>query len=290
MFTIKPTPVLIGLIIFMMCISGPSAAAKGGGFGLPKSKVTIEQLDAETAARIAADQLLQNNIDNISLTPGPAGATGPAGAAGTNGIDGIDGLDGLDGLNGVDAPDRTAALCDLYQVLFDGGMIGALAIPEFCSSDPSGPYSVGDTGPAGGIVFYVTDGGLHGLEVSPTDQGTAPWGCLNISLPSTEGNDIGRGVFNTANSIAGCAEAGIAARIANDYSLNGFDDWFLPSLFEILELKIQQAAVGSFPLDSYWISSQTDAEFARLMRFSSEIDFIATTKDRLLGVRAIRAF
>jgi hypothetical protein len=31
------------------------------------------------------------------------------------------------------APDRTVALCELYQVLFDGGMIGALSVPEFCS-------------------------------------------------------------------------------------------------------------------------------------------------------------
>ncbi len=30
------------------------------------------------------------------------------------------------------APDRTAALCELYQVLFDGGMIGALSVPAFC--------------------------------------------------------------------------------------------------------------------------------------------------------------
>jgi hypothetical protein len=30
-------------------------------------------------------------------------------------------------------------------------------------------YAIGDTGPSGvGIVFYVTDGGLHGLEVAPS--------------------------------------------------------------------------------------------------------------------------
>jgi len=29
--------------------------------------------------------------------------------------------------------DRTAALCELYQVLFEGGYIGALPVPEFCS-------------------------------------------------------------------------------------------------------------------------------------------------------------
>jgi len=30
-------------------------------------------------------------------------------------------------------------------------------------------YAVGDTGPAGGIVFYTSDGGLHGLEAAPAD-------------------------------------------------------------------------------------------------------------------------
>jgi len=32
-------------------------------------------------------------------------------------------------------------------------------------------YAFGDTGPSGvGIVFYITDGGLHGLEASTNDQ------------------------------------------------------------------------------------------------------------------------
>ena len=39
------------------------------------------------------------------------------------------------------------------------------------------PYAIGDLGPAGGIVFYVTDGGVHGLEAAPEDQGSGAWGC-----------------------------------------------------------------------------------------------------------------
>ena len=39
-------------------------------------------------------------------------------------------------------------------------------------------YEIGDTGPAGGIVFYVTDGGLHGLEAAPEDQDRGEWGCV----------------------------------------------------------------------------------------------------------------
>ena len=31
-------------------------------------------------------------------------------------------------------------------------------------------YAIGDTGPASGIVLYVTGGGLHGLEAAPEDQ------------------------------------------------------------------------------------------------------------------------
>jgi len=31
-------------------------------------------------------------------------------------------------------------------------------------------YAIGDTGAADGIVFYITDGGLHGLEAAPVDQ------------------------------------------------------------------------------------------------------------------------
>jgi hypothetical protein len=34
---------------------------------------------------------------------------------------------------------------------------------------------------------------------------------------------------NTADILAGYSEAGIAAKLADDYSFNGFDDWFLPS-------------------------------------------------------------
>ena len=52
----------------------------------------------------------------------------------------------------------------------------------FTACDPDGgsggdgatvTYEIGDNGPSGvGIVFYVSDGGLHGLEVAKVDQST----------------------------------------------------------------------------------------------------------------------
>lgn len=36
--------------------------------------------------------------------------------------------------------------------------------------------ALGNTGPAGGIVFYISNGGFNGLEAPTTKTGTAKWG------------------------------------------------------------------------------------------------------------------
>ncbi|MBK6346528.1 MAG: hypothetical protein IPF68_11435 [Bacteroidales bacterium] len=44
--------------------------------------------------------------------------------------------------------------------------------------------------------------------------------------------------------LAGCAEAGIAARICGDLVLNGFSDWYLPSIDELNKLYQNRARIG----------------------------------------------
>jgi hypothetical protein len=64
-------------------------------------------------------------------------------------------------------------------------------------------YAIGDTGPAGGIVFDVTNGGLNGLEAALVDQGTAPWNCIVTNITSVvdlvapEDLDPNSGAVNT---------------------------------------------------------------------------------------------
>jgi hypothetical protein len=104
-------------------------------------------------------------------------------------------------------------------------------------------YEIGDIGPAGGIVFYITDSGSHGFEAAPTDQAIpfspgAAWGCFGTGITGANGTAIGTGAQNTDDILAGCVEAGIAARFAGDFSLNGYTDWFLPSRDELNELYI----------------------------------------------------
>ena len=161
------------------------------------------------------------------------------------------------------------------------------------SPDPV-PYSIGDQGPAGGIVFYVTDGGLRGLEAAPADQSTgAPWGCWGTDIAGADGTAVGTGAQNTIDILAGCGELGIAARLADIYTLNGFSDWYLPSKDELNELYLQKAVVGGFPSTVYYSSSEIDANWVWDQFF--EDGFMGNqgsgAKDGgFFGVRAVRAF
>ena len=161
---------------------------------------------------------------------------------------------------------------------------------ETTFSNPTGPYMIGEIGPAGGIVFYITNGGLNGLEAAPVDQSDGvPWGCHGTLL-FVDGTAIGDGAQNTADILAGCAEPDIAARVAADYSLNGFNDWFLPSQDELNELYLQRAVVGSFTTSSYWSSTEGFAVSAWGQNFNDGSVFNGDKNNMGTGVRAIRAF
>jgi len=156
--------------------------------------------------------------------------------------------------------------------------------------NPTGPYTIGGRGPAGGIVFYITPGGLSGLEAAHVDQSAAAqWGCRGLSIIGADGTAIGTGAQNTADILAGCADPDIAARLADNYSLNGFDDWFLPSQDELNELYLQRAVVGNFTTAYFWSSSEGFAVSAWGQDFNDGSTFNGD-KDNITGVRAIRAF
>lgn len=96
------------------------------------------------------------------------------------------------------------------------------------------PIAVGEAYD-GGIIFYVDETGEHGMVVAQGDFGSSSWGCNNLSQGAT-GSAIGTGAANTATIVAGCAQAGIPARVCNDLVHEGYSDWFLPSRDELVKL------------------------------------------------------
>jgi hypothetical protein len=161
-------------------------------------------------------------------------------------------------------------------------------------------YAIGDVGPAGGWVYGVTADGLHGREAAPVDQSSGAgtgWGCVGTDIPGAGGRRIGTGARNTVHILAGCTTIDIAADLADAYRINGYGDWYLPSVDElnIMYLSIGQGAgpgaVGGFSDTGYWSSTEVDGDFAWVYRN----DLGAPTKrfrgnGGLAQVRAVRTF
>ena len=188
-------------------------------------------------------------------------------------------------------------------------------------------YSLGDTGPGGGRIFYVADGvggrypftlfmhatdtlGItaHYLEVAPAHfpptfawaSGTG-WNTLipNLSQNSTDETDwaIGRGKKNTAIIIAhgsnsNPAYSTPAATACVEYAVSGFEtfkgDWFLPSRNELHQLFINRVAVGG-TFQVYLSSSQSSANHAWRQNLNSGAQ-VFDSKNVSAFARAIRAF
>ena len=153
-----------------------------------------------------------------------------------------------------------------------------------------GAFHIGDNGPAGGKVFYVSDAGLHGLEAAPADQSSgAVWGCLGTTISGANSSARGAGAANTAAIVAGCAEANTSAKIADAYALNGYTDWYLPSQDELNLLYQQKTVVGGFANSNYWSATESGSNVAWGQYFNSGYQ-LNLHKGLTLPVRAVRAF
>jgi hypothetical protein len=237
---------------------------------------------------------------------GVTGDTGPQGDRGLQGIQGIpgdlgpQGIQGIQGIQGVKGdkgdtgsfPAGNVAGDMQYWdgtswVMFPKG--GYNTILKNCGGVPTwvvancDAFQIGDTGPAGGKVFYTTEGGAHGLEAAPVDQADAAWGCNVSSIPGTL-TTIGTGAANSTINMENCAESNIAARVAHAYNLNGYYDWYLPSGLELDQLYANRDSVGGMTKLHYWSSTQFDFLAAYEQAGEPILKAVST------GVRAIRAF
>lgn len=127
---------------------------------------------------------------------------------------------------------------------------------------PTGPaeFSIGDIGPGGGVVFSVSEDGLSGLEFAQEVLGPLAWGCVGIDLDGINNLDgftngqpnqpVQSGLNNSdafaeCNSPAADAALGFSTSPSVDAEADGieFDDWYLPSIVELLEIVNQSLAI-----------------------------------------------
>jgi len=162
-------------------------------------------------------------------------------------------------------------------------------------------HSIGESY-GGGIVFYVYDGGKHGLIAASSDQSTGIrwYGGGSFTNTRARADGVGAGFKNTAIIIAnqGAVDGNaFAATVCNEYSVTAggvtYGDWYLPSRHELNLLYIQKVAgtVGGFATNNvlYWSSTEENASYAGVQNFT---DGVQSIDGKLFTnyVRAIRAF
>jgi hypothetical protein len=162
-------------------------------------------------------------------------------------------------------------------------------------------YVVGDTGPAGGIIFFVkaslSDGWRY-LEAAPADiNERVPWGAElgSFWVPSAPGTaaGIGEGGRNTSLILSKTSGKDLtAAEAAGLLFYNGFADWVLPSRDELDVLYRVLAAnnVGNFSDEMYWSSTQSSDGAAWYQNFSDGKQYHNGKKSETFRIRPIRAF
>lgn len=165
-----------------------------------------------------------------------------------------------------------------------------------CSS-PMPVYEIGDTGPAGGLIFYINDSDSDVwkyLEAAPSDQGSdIAWGCSGTLLDGADGTAVGTGAQNTIDIITGCTTAGIAAKICDDLILGDYSDWYLPSRDELnlMYINLSQNGLGGFDsLTPHWSSTELDATFAYIQYLENGSQTQSNKDYDFYLVRAVRAF
>jgi len=191
----------------------------------------------------------------------------------------------------------------------DGKFVGKSATPSSVPIQPqpaapphdsSKKYKIGDRGPAGGIIFYKkwnNSDGWQYLEAAPSDLQNAKWGQGYEDVAGIK-TGTGCGKQNTKIIIAALnkkGESGMAAQLCKAYSLNGYNDWFLPSKDELnlLYVNLKMNNLGRFSNDWYWSSSQTNnynnvIAWAQRFNDGSRNDY--NHKGNAFLVRALRAF
>jgi len=160
----------------------------------------------------------------------------------------------------------------------------------------TGVYKIGDTGPAGGIIFYdkgAFSNGWRYMEAAPVEiEFQAKWG-TNGKGVSTQ-DVVGSGKRNTqliVEALKQANETGMAAQYCSAIDFDGYKDWFIPSKDELdlIYKNLKLNNIGGFGSGRYFSSSQRGRVSVWTQNFTGgrQDDF---SKNDTYAVRVIRSF
>jgi hypothetical protein len=153
------------------------------------------------------------------------------------------------------------------------------------------PFTIGQSY-GGGIIFYIDGTWQHGLICADKDQSEGiywqfqPWFETKVNRTA-----IGTGQANTTDLVSILGQGDYAAKLCDDLVLNGYSDWFLPSIdeSELMYTNLKLKGFGNFKELYYWSSSEVGIYNVYAMAFGYGSPFVLSKLDGC-PVRAVRAF
>jgi hypothetical protein len=148
-------------------------------------------------------------------------------------------------------------------------------------------YAIGSQGPAGGYVFYDKGSYSNGwryLEVYPISF-PGIWGCQGTLIAGIT-NTVGSGDVNTAAIVAACSATNAVARLVDNYTVNGFSNWYLPNDAEMNLIHDNLVAfnIGNIPGPFHWTSSQNSAIYGDIYDFDFDFSDIQSKGTNISGI------
>ena len=164
---------------------------------------------------------------------------------------------------------------------------GDAATANWVSLSSTDTHAIGDSF-GGGIVFFVYDGGQHGLIAATADQSTGiRWYGGSNTNTRARADGIGAGLKNTTIIIANQGPVdgnAFAATVCNEYSVTEGDvtygDWYLPSKYELDKMYLNKETINDaallnggskFLTNLYWSSTEIDYNSAWRQNFGMVI-------------------
>ena len=152
----------------------------------------------------------------------------------------------------------------------------------------------------GGVVAYILQigdpsyvaGETHGIIVAPSDQSIGiKWYNGSNLVTGANGTELGTGNTNTVAIIAAQGNGNYAAKLCYDLVLNGYTDWYLPSIDELSKIYLNKVAIGGFSNVEYWSSSEYTINNVWYFNFPTGHAYPGlNNKNFTYRVRAVRAF
>ena len=151
---------------------------------------------------------------------------------------------------------------------------------------------------------YVT-GQTHGLIIPFAAINSTPtnvnnnwgdlarvYGCQGVLIGATA-TTIGTGLNNTSLIIGACNDSQSAAYLCDTLSVEGYNDWFLPSMDELAKVYQNYPLIGGvYPSQSQgvWCSTEINSSLAYVCSFDGGGGFISLPKSYGFYIKPLRKF